>query len=151
MSEADRDKWQQMYTSGRYRARSEPGELVRQWLPVLPRGRALDIACGAGRHALCLAQNGYRVDAVDIADAARDRVSRTTDHRSGRHAHGRRPAGGLQRRGRAVTGATARARFRPGPDWPALPVADGGAEDPLDIRVAGIARCVADGAALANR
>ena len=30
-------------------------------------GRALDVACGAGRNALFLAQAGYRVDAIDIS------------------------------------------------------------------------------------
>ena len=31
-------------------------------------GLALDLACGAGRHAIALAQRGYRVTAVDFAD-----------------------------------------------------------------------------------
>ena len=30
-------------------------------------GRALDVACGAGRNALFLTQAGYRVDAIDIS------------------------------------------------------------------------------------
>ena len=30
-------------------------------------GRALDLACGAGRNAIFLAQAGYRVDAIDIS------------------------------------------------------------------------------------
>ena len=30
-------------------------------------GRALDVACGAGRNPLFLAQAGYRVDAIDIS------------------------------------------------------------------------------------
>jgi SAM-dependent methyltransferase len=37
-------------------------------LPGIPR--ALDLACGRGRHALLLAERGYRVDAVDYALAA---------------------------------------------------------------------------------
>lgn len=37
------------------------------WLPYLPRGRALDLAAGYGRHALYLAEHGYRVDALDIS------------------------------------------------------------------------------------
>ena len=32
-------------------------------------GRALDLACGAGRHAIWLASRGWRVDAVDGSDA----------------------------------------------------------------------------------
>ena len=41
--------------------------LLEDWLPRLPVGRALDVACGAGRNALFLAQAGYRVDAIDIS------------------------------------------------------------------------------------
>ena len=33
-------------------------------------GRALDVACGLGRHALWLARLGFTVDAVDVADIA---------------------------------------------------------------------------------
>ena len=35
-------------------------------------GRALDLACGAGRNAIWLARRGWRVDAVDGAEAALD-------------------------------------------------------------------------------
>ncbi len=35
--------------------------------PPPPTGRALDLACGRGRHALLLAERGYRVEAVDFA------------------------------------------------------------------------------------
>ncbi len=34
---------------------SEPASIVRELLPLLPKGPALDIACGMGRHALLLA------------------------------------------------------------------------------------------------
>lgn len=37
-------------------------------------GRALDLACGGGRHALLLAGLGFDVDAVDVADVAIARV-----------------------------------------------------------------------------
>ncbi|MCA8967727.1 MAG: class I SAM-dependent methyltransferase [Planctomycetes bacterium] len=70
MSDADRDKWQGMYESGRYEPRTQASPLLEEWLPRLPRGRALDIACGVGRHALRLAEAGYAVDAIDIAPAA---------------------------------------------------------------------------------
>jgi SAM-dependent methyltransferase len=41
---------------------------VATCLPQLPRqGYALDIAAGAGRHSLALAQHGLRVDAIDIS------------------------------------------------------------------------------------
>jgi SAM-dependent methyltransferase len=43
--------------------------------------RALDLACGRGRHALLLAERGYRVDAVDYAVSALTTLKRTTDTR----------------------------------------------------------------------
>lgn len=73
MSEADRDKWERRYAEGSYMARTHPTELLAQWLPALPRGRALDLACGAGRNALHLALAGYQVDAMDISAVALER------------------------------------------------------------------------------
>jgi hypothetical protein len=37
-------------------------------------GRALDVACGAGREAVYLAELGLAVDAVDVSDVATERV-----------------------------------------------------------------------------
>lgn len=74
MSATDRDKWNERYRSGAYAARTHPTRLLADWLPKLPQGRALDVACGAGRNALYLAERGYRVDAVDISGVALDRA-----------------------------------------------------------------------------
>ncbi len=74
MSITDRDKWNERYRTGAYRARAHPTQLLADWLPTLPRGRALDVACGAGRNALHLAEHGYSVDAVDISSVALDRA-----------------------------------------------------------------------------
>ena len=42
-----------------------------EWLSLLPQGAsALDLACGAGRHAVWLAQRGFRVTAVDFSSEA---------------------------------------------------------------------------------
>ena len=73
MSEADRDKWQRRYAERSYRLRTHPTALLEEWLARLPRGRALDLACGTGRNALHLAAAGYRVDAMDISAAALER------------------------------------------------------------------------------
>lgn len=48
--------------------------LVRN-IGLLPRGRALDIAMGAGRNALYLGRKGFEVDGVDISD---ERVAEAT-------------------------------------------------------------------------
>lgn len=44
-----------------------PSAWVRRWAALIPAaGRVLDLACGAGRHAIFLAERGCRVDAVDL-------------------------------------------------------------------------------------
>ncbi len=70
MSDADRKRWDQRYRDGSYRARPRETVLLQKWQRELPPGRALDLACGAGRNALYLAACGYEVDAVDIAPFA---------------------------------------------------------------------------------
>ena len=42
-----------------------PSALLREYLALIPRGRALDIATGRGRNALFLAKAGFQVDGVD--------------------------------------------------------------------------------------
>jgi tellurite methyltransferase len=73
MSAAERDKWDARYRDGAYENRPHPTALLAQWLPRLPRGQALDIACGAGRNALFLAAHGYAVTALDISAVALER------------------------------------------------------------------------------
>ena len=70
MSDADRDRWNARYESGEYAARTLPSTLLCAWIDRLPRGRALDVACGLGRNAIFLAGNGYAVDAMDISRTA---------------------------------------------------------------------------------
>jgi len=63
-----RQKWDKTYASLSQEDRRRPTPFVSQCLPQLPTsGRALDIAAGAGRHTLALAQHGLQVDAVDIS------------------------------------------------------------------------------------
>ena len=77
MSQADREKWDTRYREGSYGTRTYPSEFLVEWLPRLPRGRALDVACGAGRNTLYLAEAGYEVDAVDISNVALERLQET--------------------------------------------------------------------------
>ena len=66
VSTEDRDKWNQRYAEDSYR-KSNPVSLLSEWLPRVPPGKALDVACGAGRNAFFMAEAGYRVDAIDIS------------------------------------------------------------------------------------
>jgi tellurite methyltransferase len=81
VSSAERDKWDARYRDGAYESRTHPTALLAQWLPRLPRGRALDVACGAGRNALYLAANGYAVTALDISRVALERGRRSGTER----------------------------------------------------------------------
>lgn len=74
MSSEDREKWNSRYADGAYADRPHPSP----WIEAQVRGClagddpasrpvALDLACGAGRNALYLAQIGYEVHAVDIS------------------------------------------------------------------------------------
>jgi tellurite methyltransferase len=67
VSDADRLKWDERYRAGSYAARKYPTPLLADWEPQLPQGRALDVACGAGRNSIFLAGTGRQVDAVDIS------------------------------------------------------------------------------------
>ncbi len=66
MSKQDLDKWNQRYAEDSYH-KNNPVTLLEEWLPRLPVGRALDVACGAGRNSIFLARAGFMVDAIDIS------------------------------------------------------------------------------------
>lgn len=51
-------------------AASPPANFLLQQLHRLPKGKALDIAAGRGRHSLFLASHGFQVDAVDRDESA---------------------------------------------------------------------------------
>jgi tellurite methyltransferase len=65
--EPDRTRWNRKYAERAFNRRPTP--IVVRYAKLAPAGRALDIAAGNGRHALFLANLGFAVDAVDIADA----------------------------------------------------------------------------------
>jgi len=69
----DRVKWNANYEDKEYP--TEPSEIVTRFYSCAPKGRALDIAAGNGRNALFLARQGFKVDAVDIADVALSRLT----------------------------------------------------------------------------
>lgn len=72
--------WDQRWTDKLLHAHGEPSAVVLDALAALEPGRALDLACGNGRHALWLAQRGWRVTAVDFsAEALRQARERSAE------------------------------------------------------------------------
>src|ERR1051325_6035100 len=61
--------WDERYRSGDY-PNDEPHPLLTRFAAQLQPGRALDVACGTGRHALWLAAHGWQVTAVDSSSVA---------------------------------------------------------------------------------
>jgi SAM-dependent methyltransferase len=59
-----KESWDERYARGNYSA-LEPNARLVALVAKLPPGKALDLACGAGRHAIVLAENGWDVTAVD--------------------------------------------------------------------------------------
>ncbi len=59
--------WNQVWQE-RGDERLQPDSWLIRVLPLLPCGKALDVACGRGRNALFLAEKGYSVTAVDASE-----------------------------------------------------------------------------------
>lgn len=65
--------WDARYRSEEYRAEEKdasPTPLLVEAVSGVSSGKALDLACGAGRNALWLAKRGWQVTAVDGSSAA---------------------------------------------------------------------------------
>jgi SAM-dependent methyltransferase len=58
------EQWNERYRAGE-QVFNEPAPLVTRFSAEIAPGDALDLACGPGRNALFLAQQGWRVTAVD--------------------------------------------------------------------------------------
>ncbi|MDY6818056.1 MAG: class I SAM-dependent methyltransferase [Halobacteriales archaeon] len=66
----EREQWNSLYAGGTFDPSTDPSSLLQAYVDSLPEGRALDIATGNGRNAVYLAEHGFDVDAIDIADQA---------------------------------------------------------------------------------
>ena len=69
---ANVSEWDARHREAAEDSPTEPASIVSEWLPLLPHGPALDLACGKGRHTLLLAGRGQSVTAVDWSGTALD-------------------------------------------------------------------------------
>ncbi|WP_049979462.1 class I SAM-dependent methyltransferase [Halolamina rubra] len=57
--------WDERFRAGEYPTDPDPSPVLKAHIDETDGGRALDIACGTGRNAVFLAEQGYEVDALD--------------------------------------------------------------------------------------
>jgi len=69
---ANVSEWDARHREDAQNTPAEPASIVSEWLPLLPDGPALDLACGTGRNTLLLAERRHWVTAVDWSGTALD-------------------------------------------------------------------------------
>ena len=72
--------WNESY-SGSAADYEEPDPLILELIDGLPRGRALDVGCGAGGLVVALAQGGWDVTGIDVAEKAIAAARKVTQER----------------------------------------------------------------------
>jgi SAM-dependent methyltransferase len=72
----DRHDWDARYTGEELVWSAEPNRFLVAEVDGLPPGRALDVACGEGRNAIWLAEQGWTVTGVDFSPVALDKARR---------------------------------------------------------------------------
>lgn len=71
MSVKDKEKWDAKYLEKSQLLRPrKPSQNLQDFIVHCKGSKALDLACGAGRNSIFLAECGFDVDALDIAEAA---------------------------------------------------------------------------------
>jgi SAM-dependent methyltransferase len=76
-----RDAWNERYAARELIWSAEPNHLFAEQVQDLVPGTALDVACGEGRNALWLAEQGWQVTAIDFSDVAIDKARRIAAER----------------------------------------------------------------------
>ncbi len=76
-----REEWNRKYASPDLVWSAEPNRFLVAEVEALSPGRALDLACGEGRHAVWLAERGWRVTAVDFSEVALTKAERLAQSR----------------------------------------------------------------------
>ena len=72
----DRHDWDARYRAAELVWSAEPNQFVVAELEHLAPGRALDLACGEGRNAIWLAEQGWTVTGVDFSEVALEKARR---------------------------------------------------------------------------
>lgn len=81
MTDSPSAMWEQRFAGETYLYGTEPNEFLRTSLATLPKGAAMCLAEGEGRNAVFLAESGYQVSSVDLAQAGVDKTKRLAEKR----------------------------------------------------------------------
>jgi SAM-dependent methyltransferase len=73
----DQKRWDKKYLERMPDLDQGSNTILKKYLRILPKGRALDLAAGEGRNALFLAENGFEAEAVDVSPVAITRVRKS--------------------------------------------------------------------------
>ena len=77
----DATQWNAKYATAEYIWKAEPNRFLPELTAGLRVGRALDLACGEGRNAVWLAEQGWTVTGVDFSDVGLDKARRMATER----------------------------------------------------------------------
>lgn len=77
----DRDQWDERYGGDELVWTSSPNQFLVAEVAALPAGRAVDLACGEGRNAIWLAEQGWRVTGVDFSPVGLAKAHRLAQSR----------------------------------------------------------------------
>jgi SAM-dependent methyltransferase len=77
----DREQWDERYGGDELVWTSTPNEFLVSEVTDLPAGRAVDLACGEGRNAVWLAEQGWKVTGVDFSPVGLAKAQRMAESR----------------------------------------------------------------------
>ena len=77
----DAQQWNDRYGTAEYIWKADPNVFLVEQTADLSPGRAVDLACGEGRNAVWLAEQGWTVTGVDFSDVGLDKGRRLAAER----------------------------------------------------------------------
>jgi tellurite methyltransferase len=72
----DQKRWDERYQKRKLDLNQGANTILKKYLCLLPKGKALDLAAGEGRNAVFLAEHGFEAEAVDISRLAISRAKK---------------------------------------------------------------------------
>lgn len=78
---ADKETWNERYAGRELVWSAGPNKLFAEVVTGIKPGKALDLACGEGRNAIYLAEEGFQVTGVDFSNTGIEKARAIAEHR----------------------------------------------------------------------